>query len=73
LVLVVSPARELARGEAYRPVRYELRGISARDEYGGADLVVMHGARPRSRWQDADHERDGDQHRANEMAHGEHP
>ena len=27
-------------GSAYRPVRYELRSVSPRDEYGGIDLFV---------------------------------
>ena len=35
LVLVVSPARLCARGLADRPVCYELRSLSPRDEYDG--------------------------------------
>ena len=42
LVLVRALTRLFAKRLAYRPVRYELRSISARDEYAGADHLLMH-------------------------------
>jgi hypothetical protein len=45
LVLVAAPAWLFAKRLADRPVCYELRSVSPRDEGGGTDLTVMH-ARP---------------------------
>jgi hypothetical protein len=50
MVLVLSPARLLAKRLAYRPICYELCGVSKRVEYGGADhFFVTHGVVPRCR------------------------
>ena len=50
MVLVLSPARLLAKRLAYRPICYEQCGVSKRVEYGGADhFFVTHGVVPRCR------------------------
>jgi hypothetical protein len=41
LVLVAAPARLLARWLAYWPFRYEVRGISARNDRGVADHLAV--------------------------------
>jgi len=50
LVLVLAPPRLCARRSANRPVCYQLRGVSPRDEHGGADLIP--GVRRRLRLRD---------------------
>jgi hypothetical protein len=40
LVLVAAPSRLFAGWLAYWAVRYELRSVSARDEYGGGHFLL---------------------------------
>jgi len=42
--LAVTPARLCTGWFVYWSIRYELCGVSARDEYASADFGGMHGA-----------------------------
>jgi hypothetical protein len=42
LVLVVAPAWFFTRPATHGSIRYELRSVSARDDYAGGDQLLMH-------------------------------